>query len=335
MEKVLVTGGTGFLAGWVIRKLLAKGYCVRTTVRAENRQAVILKMLHSENVATGSLSFAVCDLNSPKGWDTAMEGIDKVLHLASPLGSGNQDDSALISIAERGVNHVIRAALKARVKKIVMTSSEAACYPEKSSRNPHINEEFWTDLNNPNLTSYMRSKAVAERRAWELVRHQSLTSLTTILPGAIMGPSMGGRRSSTDQIFEMILKGMPSPKAIYPVVDVRDLADLHLSALGNPLADNQRFIAESEEITMPAIARLMKQTYPDYHISTMTIPNWLVSLSAKFNPAMKTLNTMTGLHYHHDHSKAVKLLGWQPRPVKQTVLDSVNYLIAISNSIGA
>lgn len=327
MKKILVTGGTGFLAGWVIRRLLEQGCSVRTTVRSEQKFSKIVDMLQAAHVDTSKLSYVVTDLTAPNGWDQAMKDVTYVLHLASPLGGNNQDDPHLINVAKEGVTYVIEAAIKAQVDKIVMTSSEAANYPEKSNGNQKLNESYWTDLNNKLLTNYMRSKVVAEQTAWELINKQTHTKLVTILPGAILGPNMSGRHGSTDQIFEMILKGMPSPHVIYPVVDVRDLADLHIKAMQNSQADGKRFIAESEEMTMPQMASLIKQHYPSYKVSTLTIPNWFVGIAANFNSAMKTLNTMIGLKYHRDNSRARTILKWHPRPASQTVLDSVNYLI--------
>lgn len=138
---------------------------------------------------------------------------------------------------------------------------------------------------------------------------------------------MAGKRSSTDQIFEMLFKETPSPKVIYPVVDVRDLADLHILAMENTQADGHRFIAESEEITMPEMAKLLKETYPDHKVSTVVIPNFVIDIMAKFQPQMKVLNTMVGLKYHRDNTKAKKILGWNPRPANETILDTVRFLI--------
>lgn len=309
MENVLVTGGTGFVAGWTIRKLLEKGYNVRATVRSLEKSGSVTGMLEKEGVDTSRLTFAKADLAKADGWDAAVSGIDYVLHIASPLGGDNHEDPELIPIAKGGVENVISAAIRNGVKKIVITSSQAACYPDKNDTNQGVDETFWTDINNKWITNYMRSKIIAEKIAWELISKQSSTKLATILPGAILGPYMAGNRSSTDLIFEMLLKGTPSPNAIYPAVDVRDLADLHILAMESAKADGQRFLAESEEITMPQMAKFLKAHYPGKKISTFVIPNFLISLMAKFNPPMKVMNTMIGLKYHRNNTKARKLLG--------------------------
>lgn len=326
MTKVLVTGGTGFLASWTVRKLLERNYEVVTTVRESKKTKVVTDMLNKEGIATDKLSFAFADLTKSDGWIEAMDGVDYVLHLASPLGGNNHENPELIQIAKKGVEVVLDVAVKAGVKRVVMTSSQGTCYPLKSNTSPNINEEFWTDLENKHITNYMRSKVIAEKTAWDIINEQSNTTLTTILPGAILGPYMAKKRSSTDQIFEMLLKGTPSPKVIYPVVDVRDLAELHILAIENSAAVGQRFIAHSEEMPMPNMARLLKREYPNKKISTFTIPDFVISIMSKFQPPMKVLNTMIGLKYHYDTSKARKMLGWNPRTATETVIDTAKYL---------
>lgn len=328
-ETILVTGGTGYVAGWTIRKLLERGYTVRATVRSALKGEAVETMLEHTKIDTSRFSYAIAELTRADGWDEAMEDIDYVLHLASPLGGENHNDPTLIETARTGTENVVSAAIKAQVKKVVMTSSQAANYPEKNDTNPNVDETFWTDPNNKALTNYMRSKLVAEKTAWELISRQSTTQLATILPGAILGPFMDQRNGSTDQIFQMLLKGTPSPKVIYPVVDVRDLADLHILAMESPKADGQRFIAESEEMTMPQMARILRDNMGEHgeKVSTMVIPDFVVSLGAKFNPAMSVLLTMTNLKYHRTNKKTRTLLGWNPRPARETVIDAANYLI--------
>ena len=256
-----------------------------------------------------------------------MENMDYVIHTASPLGGNNHENPELIPIAKKGVENVLSSAIDEGVEKIVMTSSEAACYPDKSNADPKINESYWMDFNNKDITNYQRSKLIAEKTAWDIIGKQSQSNLVTILPGAIFGPYMDKKRSSTDQVFEMLMKGTSSPNVIYPVGDVRDLAELHILAMENDAANGQRFIAESEEITMPQMAKLLKQQFPDYKVSTRVIPDFIIRVMARFQAPMKVLNTMIGLKYHRDNTKAKKVLGWNPRSAEETVIDTVNYMI--------
>lgn len=122
-------------------------------------------------------------------------------------------------------------------------------------------------------------------------------------------------------------KGTPSPKVIYPVVDVRDLADLHILAMEKGEVDGQRFIAESEEMTMPEMARLLKCRYPERKVSSLVIPDFLIGIMAWFQPQMKVLNTLIGLKYHYDNTNAVRLLGWKMRSAEESVIDTAEYLI--------
>lgn len=332
MKNILVTGGTGFLAGWIIRKLLEKGYSVRTTVRSNKKGECVREMLEHEGVDTSNFNYIIAELTQLVGWEEAMKGIDCVLHVASPLSGNNHEDPTMILTAKKGIENIIKTAIKVGIKKIVMTSSEAACYPEKSNTNSAIDEYFWTNMDNKYITNYMRSKIIQEKTAWELINNQKKTTLVTILPGAILGPFMDGRRGSTDMIFEMILKGLPSPNAIYPVVDVRDLADLHILALESNKADGHRFIAETEEMTMPEIAKILKENMGirGKKINTIVIPDFLIGFLAHFNVSMKVLNSMIGLKYHRSNRKSIDVLNWRPRPAKETVIDSANYLIKYS-----
>jgi dihydroflavonol-4-reductase len=324
----LVTGGTGFLAGWIVKKLLEGGRAVRTTVRSQAKADVVRNMLASEGVDASGLEFAIADLGNEDGWDEAVDGVGAVIHTASPLGGEDHEDPSLIPTAEAGVRNVLGAAIRRGIPRFVMTSSTAANYPDKSCTDPAVNEDFWTDPDNRWITNYMRSKISAEKLAWKMAKGSDI-ELVTILPGAIIGPSLGGRRSSTDQICEMLLKGVPIPRAVYPVVDVRDLADLHILAADSPAASGQRFIAQSEEMTMPEMANVLNERYPDRKVSHLVIPNAVIGAAAHFSTPMKVLNTMVGLSYHRDGSKARKTLGWNPRPAAETVVDTAECLIAM------
>lgn len=330
MSVVVVTGGTGFLASWIVRRLLECGHEVRATVRSEAKGEGLRRMLEGEGVETASLSTPVADLGSPSGWEEIMTGADCVMHTASPLGGGNPDDPELVVLARNGVEYVLGAAVRAGVRKVIMTSSRGAAMPRRKDPRVQIDESFWTDPDNPEITQYVKSKLVAEQTAWKLLDHQSGVALTTILPGAIFGPAMGGRSSSTEALFTAVLDGSPSPKALYTIVDVRDLAELHLLAMESPAADGQRFLAEAGDMSMPEMARLLHERLGERgsRISRRTVPTTLVRIMARRNPTMRVLGTMIGTHFRHTHDKATSLLGWCPRPVGETVIDSAEYVLA-------
>src|SRR5262245_50446743 len=233
-ETVLVTGGTGFIAGWCIVQLLERGYAVRTTVRDASREQRVRAAAAAAHAATDRLGFAVADLNSEEGWDAAVAGCQYVLHVASPLGGGVPGDrNALIAPARDGTLRVLRAAAKAGVKRVVMTSAAAAARPALTT-NQISDESVWSDPDDPQFDAYRVSKILAERAAWDFMsREGGATQLTTILPGAVFGPILAGENLGSVQIIQGLLNGRPAalPRLGFWIVDVRDLADLHVRAM--------------------------------------------------------------------------------------------------------
>ena len=200
-ETVLVTGGTGYIALWCIAGLLERGYHVRTTVRTLSKEADVRAAIAVVAGDTDRLTFVVADLNDDSGWDAATSGCDYVLHVASPLGGGAAGDpESLIAPARDGTLRVLRAATKARVKRVVMTSAAAAARTPKSS-NAISDETVWADADDPRFDAYRRSKIIAERAAWDFMAKSASTEFTTILPGAVFGPTlMQGNRGSVQVI---------------------------------------------------------------------------------------------------------------------------------------
>ncbi|MGX7418613.1 NAD-dependent epimerase/dehydratase family protein [Carnobacterium gallinarum] len=330
MTKVLVTGGTGFVASWTIKKLLEKSYEVRATIRSENKADNIKSMLTRSGAPIAGLSFAIADLNNSQGWEEAMEGIDYVLHIASPLGSTDPNESSIIETAKNGTIHVVTAALQAKVKKIVMTSSLAAATPLKKVTDKAVDETFWTDPMNPELNAYRRSKVIAEQAAWALVKTQEQTSLTTILPGAIFGPLLDKSHTGSVQFVQTLLKGgTPSAKIDFEIVDVRDLADLHILAMENDKANGQRYIAESENLSMKEIAGILHDNMGEdgKKVSLLTIPNIVLKVAAKVNPALGALTPMLNRKFQHTNHKAKSELSWQPKLGKETIIATGESLI--------
>src|SRR5262249_47292273 len=153
---VLVTGGTGFIAGWCIVHLLERGCVVRTTVRDPAKEQ---RVRAAAGAADGDrLNVVVADLNDDRGWDAAVAGCDYGLHVASPLGGGaTTDRDALIAPARDGTLRVLRAAVKAGVKRVVMTSAAAAARPRLTSDRAS-DESVWSDPDDPQFDAYRVSK---------------------------------------------------------------------------------------------------------------------------------------------------------------------------------
>ena len=207
-QTVLVTGGTGYIAGWCIVQLLERGYHVRTTVRDAAKEQRVRDAVAAAKAAADHLSFALADLNRDEGWDAAIAGCEYVLHVASPLGGGTPGDrNSLIAPARDGTLRVLRAAAKAGVKRVVMTSAAAAARPPLTTRRMS-DESVWSDPQDPQFDGYRVSKILAERAAWDFMeREGGTTQLTTILPGAVFGPILTAENLGSVQIIQGMLNG--------------------------------------------------------------------------------------------------------------------------------
>lgn len=332
---VLVTGGTGFVAGHCILQLLQAGYRVRTTVRSLARQDAVLAMMREGGVEPGdALSFVEADLRSDRNWAEAASGCAYVLHVASPIALVmSEDENEVVRPAVEGTLRVLRAARDAGVKRVVVTSSFAAVgYTAKPSGVP-FTEEDWTNSDDPTLSAYGKSKTRAEKAAWDFVRTEApALELATVNPTAICGPALGPEISSAFEVLKKLLEGSIKgcPKIELGVVDVRDVADLHLRAMMDPAARGQRFLATSGEVvSLPAIARLLRQNLgaDARRVTRLTLPNWVVRLLARSDPLMKAIATQLGKKKEVSNLKARNLLGWSPRPADEAILASARSLL--------
>lgn len=208
MAQVLVTGGTGYVGGWAIVALLQRGYDVRTTVRSQSREQAVIDAVSTEVDPGERLSFAYADLTKDDGWDAAMAGVDFVLHVASPLGNGSDKDAdALIVPARDGALRVLRAATRAQVKRVVMTSAANAASPMSYTAEGVTDETLWT-VDDPSLPAYRRSKTIAEKAAWDFMAdNDGSTELCTVLPGAVLGPILTSENVGTASLIQRMLRG--------------------------------------------------------------------------------------------------------------------------------
>jgi dihydroflavonol-4-reductase len=331
-ETVLVTGGTGFVAGWCIVNLLERGYVVRTTLRTLSKEPVVRAAIASQTDAGARLSFFPADLTNDDGWDAAMAGCDYVLHVASPLGTGTEKGrDALTAPARDGTLRVLRAATKAGVKRVVMTSAAATARPPLAS-GKMSDETVWADPDDPQFDAYRVSKIRAERAAWDFMKTaEGSTELTTVLPGAVFGPILMPENLGSIEIIERLLKGNPAfmPQLGFWIVDVRDLADLHVRAMMSPAAAGQRFIATGDFLWMREIAAALRTGlgHRTAKVPTRELPNFAVKLLLPFMPHLRTLAPLIGRKFPQTSEKARSVLGFSPRPATATVVDCAENLI--------
>ena len=329
-ETVLVTGGTGFIGGWCIVDLLRKGYDVRATVRSRSAEAGVRAAVAAAVDTDARLSFVTADLTTDDGWDAAMTGCDYVIHVASPLGSsGSAGPDALIAPARDGTLRVLRAATNAGVKRVVMTSAAAAA----RKRNPQqiSDETVWADADDWADDPYRLSKTLAERAAWDFMADQQGTSLTTILPGAVFGPVLTRERLGSVGIIKRLLEGQPPhiPRLGFQVVDVRDLADVHVRAMTSPEAAGERFLAASQLMWMTDIAAALLAELGDdaARVPTATISDDEVRALAQDDPGMRMITKNLGQTNDMSTAKARSVLAFDPRPAAETIVDCARSLL--------
>ncbi len=327
---VLVSGGSGYIAGFLIRQLVAEGWKVHTTVRSLSKEAAVRQLLAVDN---SRLAFFAADLNADAGWAEAMAGCDFVAHVASPLPAGipkNADE--LIVPARDGALRALRAAKGAGVKRFVMTSSVAAISYGRGRGVHHFTEADWTLLDKPGISPYIQSKTIAERAARDWVAQEGgAIEFCTINPSVVLGPVWSRDYSASVVLVKKLLDGSLAacPDIGFGVVDVRDVADLHVRALVAPGMAGERFIASGRFMKLREIADVLRQELgPLAHkVTTRNVPDWLVRVTALFNPVAKAALGELGSIRNQDASHAKAVLGWATRPVEQSIVDTARSLI--------
>jgi nucleoside-diphosphate-sugar epimerase len=331
---VLVTGGTGFLGGWCIAQLLQRGHEVRTTVRDMSREQAVRDTINAAGVEPGPrLSVVAADLTSDHGWSQAVAGCRYVLHVASPFPPVQpKDPDELIVPARDGALRVIRAALEAGVERVVMTSSVAAIRGVRaSSETEPYTEADWTNGEDPTRTPYVRSKTLAEQAAWRHVKESGATErLTTINPGAIIGPALSDDHSYSLQAIQRLLGGMPAtPRLGFTFVDVRDVADLHIRAMTAAGAGGERFIATDRWLWMGEVAAILRERLGDAgkKVPTRVAPDLLIRALALFDGSIRSIVSDLGRRSWYSSEKARTTLGWETRPVEDSIEDCARSLL--------
>lgn len=333
MSTVLVTGGSGFAGSYCLVHLLQAGHTVRTTVRNLAREPEVRAMMATAGVPAGApLSFHAATLDDDRGWAEAVAGCEYVLHVASPLpASAPKTDDEVVIPARDGALRVIRAARDAGVRRVVMTSTCGAIYYGHPLRREPFDETYWTVVG-PDMSAYVRSKAIAERAAWDFIeREGGALEFATVNPTGIFGPMLGRDTASSMDILARLLRGMPGcPRLYFGVVDVRDVADLHVRAMLDPAAKGERFIASAgDAMALIDIARLFRERLGERarKVPRFQIPDFLVRLAARRDGALEQVLPLLGKARSATSAKAERVLGWKARPREETLLQSAESLL--------
>ncbi|MFT3889723.1 MAG: aldehyde reductase [Arachnia sp.] len=334
--RVLVTGGSGFIAGHCILQLLEAGYEVRATIRSLAREAAVRDTLAGAGMVDGgSLSFVAADLTRDDGWDAAMRDVDHVLHVASPVLPGhvdNEDD--VIVPAREGALRVLQAACDAGVKRVVLTSAFHAVGWGHPHTDHVFTEDDWTLVDGPGVDAYGKSKTLAERAAWEFMADSGTPmELVTLLPVAVMGPVMGPDISGANHVVQAMLRGdMPAvPHVFLPIVDVRDVARAHVLAMTAPEAAGQRFlISNGPAIELKDIGATIRAALGEAarKVPTRALPNIVVRAAAPFSRQLRDVVPDLGYARKTSNDKARRLLGWVPRGVEETIVAAAGSMVS-------
>jgi nucleoside-diphosphate-sugar epimerase len=336
---VCVTGGTGFVGSHCVAALLREGYQVRTTVRSLSREDTVRAMLANAGVDAGDrLSIVEADLTADGGWDAAVDGCDAVLHVASPFPIAiPKDPDELIVPAREGALRVLRAAHATGVRRVVLTSSFAAVGYGHPARSTPFTEEDWTDLSGARpVPPYPTSKTLAERAAWDFVAGEGAgLELATVNPVGIFGPPLGADTGASLEIVRRMLGGeVPGlPKLTFGVVDVRDVADLHVLAMTRPEAAGERFLAVSGDfIRLRDMALVLRSRLGDdaRKVRALEFPDWAVRLVGRVDPGVRNVATELGPAKNATSAKAREVLGWEPRSREDALVASGEALVALS-----
>lgn len=334
---VLVTGGTGFVGAHCILQLLNAGYLVRTTLRSLDRKNEIIEALKNAGAeSVEHLSFVEADLTKDTNWNDAVRNCEYVLHVASPITLARpKDENELIGPAVEGTLRVLRASRDAGVKRVVLTSSFGAIgYGHEPTEIP-FTEETWTDTNYKGISTYVKSKTLAEKAAWDFIRAEGGNlELSVINPVGIFGPLLGNTVTSSLQIIRQLMDGTlkATPQMNFGIVDVRDVAEAHIRAMEMPEAKGQRFIVQAgKTLSIHDVAMILRDKMGNEanKVTTRIMPNWVVRIAGLFNSTAKTIVPQLGQMKNASSEKARNILGWKPRTNEEALVASAESLLRL------
>ena len=323
MEKVLVTGATGYIGLHCIDQLLKQGYAVNGSIRSPEREEEVFQALQKNNTSTEHLNLFTFNLTDDEGWDEGMAGCDYLLHVASPISISTKDEEFFVGPAVAGVNRAMKFAQKHNLKKVVLTSSVAAIF-ETTVLKQYYDESDWSDPNKKTINHYAKSKTLAEMAAWDFIKEEDNPfELAVINPALVIGPSLSGDLGESNKAIEMVVTGrMPvSVPLQFGYVDVRDVATAHILAMQNPESNGKRFALSEKDLWYKDVAKLLR-TNGYKKAPKINIPAWITPVLAKFNEELKfSLPFIGRIRSVKYATNAKDILGWNPRPAEDSILE--------------
>ena len=328
MEKVLVTGATGYIGLHCVDQLLKQGYAVNGSVRSPERKDEIFEALKKNNTPTDNLNIFTFNLTEDAGWDEGMMGCDYVLHVASPISLDAQDEEYFVGPAVAGVERALKFAKKHQVKKVVLTSSVAAIF-ETTVLKQYYDESDWSDPNKSEIGHYAKSKTLAEMAAWDFVKNEGNPfEFAVINPALVIGPSLSGDLGESNKAISLLVGGkMPVTVPLqFGYVDVRDVATAHILAMQNPSSNGERFALSEKDLWYKDVAKLLRKNGFD-KAPKINLPKWTAKFLANFSNEIKfALPNIGRVRSVKNTSKAKDVLGWNPRPAEESILEIANQI---------
>ena len=328
MEKVLVTGATGYIALHCIHQLLNQGYAVNGSLRSPERKDEIIEALKKDNTPVENLSLFTFNLTEDDGWDEGMQGCDYLIHVASPIALESHDEDFFVKPAVAGVKRAMKFAQKHNIKKVILTSSVAAIL-ETGEDKQYFDETDWSDPYNPGISHYSKSKTLAEKAAWDFVNKEGKPfELAVINPALVIGPTLTNDLGESNKAIEIVVTGK-MPFAIpfqFGFVDVRDVASAHILAMQKPSSNGERFALSEKDLWYKDIAVILREQ-GFYKAPKLTITVWMAKFLANFNKELKIAAPFLGrFRSVSKTSKARNVLGWNPRPAEESIIDIANQI---------
>ncbi len=335
-QTVFVTGASGFIAKHIVVRLLNAGYKVVGSVRSLDRSGevrdAVAPHLESGDDLDARLRFVALDLGSDDGWEAALEGSDVLMHTASPfplVQPKNEDE--VIRPAVDGALRALKAAKAAGIGRVVITSSTVSitncALPDGRTA---YDERDWTDVSQPDLTPYAKSKTLAEKAAWDFVEQEAPEiALTVINPAFVLGPPLDANYGTSVKVVERILRAKDPmlPQIGFSTVDVRDVAEMHVRALERPETIGKRYAGVDRFLWFHEIAEVLKAAHPDRKIVTRKEPGFVVRVLAVFDKAIRGILPDLGQRREVSNARAVADLGMEFIAVEEAVRASGAWLI--------
>lgn len=338
---VLVTGATGYVAGWLVKKLLEEGFTVHAAVRDPDNKKKIAHLEALAEKSKGVLKFFKSDLLKEGSYADAMQSCEIVFHTASPFKLDvNDPQKELVEPALSGTENVLNEVNRTEsVKRVVLTSSCAAIYSDtieaEEASGGMLTEEMWNTTSSLEYQPYAYSKTVAERKAWEIAESQDRWDMVVINPSLVMGPFLT-TASVTSESYNL-LKQMGDgtfqvgvPKMGVGIVDVRDVAEAHFQAAFRRYAKG-RYITSGHNSDFLEVATILHNYFGDQlPIPKRALPKWLVWLvGPMLNKSLtrEYISKNVNRKWAADNSKVKEQLGIEFRPLRETLKDTFQVLL--------